>query len=115
MIARFPKHPTKTPLREKLDKVLKKYLKKFCKKHDLEFEYAVGDDLMGVICLNDFYFNINDIIYDIDNDLPKHIIFSWYQATINKKTDYNLHLYYKEWELKKMALEETKKLTTNNS
>jgi len=108
MIARFPKHPTKTPLREKLDKVLKKYLKKFCKKHDMEFEYAVGDDLMGVICLNDFYFNINDIIYDIDNDLPKHIIFSWYEATINKKTDYNLHLYYKEWELKKMALEETK-------
>jgi len=91
MIALFPKHPTITPLREKLDRALKKYIKKFCKKHSLQFEYVVGEDLMEMIRLNDFYFNINNIIYDIDNKLPKNIIFKWYDDTIEKKTDYNLH------------------------
>jgi len=103
MIAPFPKHPTKTPLRKKLNKVLKKYLKKFCKKHELEWEDidAIRNDLMGIINVGDYYFDINNIIYDIDNDLPEEVIWKWYNDIVSEKNQSNLHLYYKEWEQKK--------------
>jgi len=75
MIVRFPKHPTSTPLRKKLNLVVKKYAKKITKKHSLHFKFAISDDLLDVICLSDYYFNITDIIYDIDSKLLKNIIF----------------------------------------
>jgi hypothetical protein len=43
----------------------------------LIFEYAVGDDLTGMLCFGDNYFNLSDIVYDIDNKLPIPLIYQW--------------------------------------
>ena len=62
-------------MKKELEKILKKYISKFEKKHELTFEFAVSNDLMGTIsfsCI--YYFSINDIIFDIDNYLPKDLI-----------------------------------------
>lgn len=65
-------------MRKKLDKILKDYIEKFEKKQYLTFEFAVSDDLMGVICFGCvYYFSINDIIYDIDSKHPKNLIIDW--------------------------------------
>lgn len=64
-------------LRNKLDNILKEYINLFKEKHEVFFDYAVGDDLMGLLCFGDYLFTIHDIVYDIDSDLPKNLIFQW--------------------------------------
>lgn len=89
-------------LKFKLEKVLKEYISAFEKKHDVEMEFAVNDDLMGVISFGSInYFNIADIIYDIDNNLEKGLIFCWVEDVVDfnslKETKHqkyiNLHSY----------------------
>jgi hypothetical protein len=65
-------------LRKSLDKVLKNYIYEFEKKQEVEFTFAVADDLMGVICMGDYSLSMSDIAYDIDNDVAKGVIFNWY-------------------------------------
>lgn len=64
-------------IREKLDDILKEYIRLFEEKHEVFFEFAVGDDLMGLLCFGEYLFTVRDVIYDIDNDLPKNLIFQW--------------------------------------
>lgn len=64
-------------LRNKLDSTLKEYIRLFEEKHEVFFDYAVGDDLMGLLCFGDYLFTTRDVICDIDNDLPKNLIFQW--------------------------------------
>ena len=67
-------------LRAALDKVLIAYVRKFEKAHGVEFDWATNDDLMGMLCFGDHYFNISDVIYDVDNKLPVRLIFEWQDA-----------------------------------
>ena len=64
-------------LRDKLDSTLKEYIRLFEEKHEVLFDYAVGDDLTGLLCFGEYLFAASDVIYDIDNDLPKNLIFRW--------------------------------------
>ena len=64
-------------LRDKLDNILKEYINLFEEKHEVFFDYAVGDDLTGLLCFGEYLFDVRDIIYDIDNNLPKNLIFRW--------------------------------------
>ena len=83
-------------MRNKLDKVLGKYIRKFEKKHGLRFEFAVADDLMGVICFGDvLFFDINNIIYDIDTKQPKGLIIDWLYDTMNQDKYINFQSYSK--------------------
>lgn len=70
-------------LRKQLDTALKNYIYKFEKIHGVEFEWAVNDDLMGVLCFGDRMFNMSDVIYDCDNKLPVRLIFEWQNAGID--------------------------------
>lgn len=71
-------------IRKQLDHILREYIRLFEEKHDAGFEFAVQDDLTGVICFGDvLYFHISDIIYDIDNDLPRHLIIEWLYDSID--------------------------------
>ena len=64
-------------LRDKLDRILKEYIRLFEEKHEVFFDYAIRDDLTGVLCFGEYLFAVGDVIYDIDNDLPKNLIFQW--------------------------------------
>jgi len=58
----------------------------FCHKHDTNFDYAVGDDLTGVLCFGDNFFNIGDVYLDLKENKPKGLIFEWQ----NYLTDHNI-------------------------
>ena len=89
-----------TKLRKDLDTALMAYVKKFERIHGVEHEWALNDDLMGILFFGDHCFSINDVIYDVEHKLPVHLIFEWQDAGMaahiagNKKT-INLHSYAK--------------------
>ena len=83
-------------MKKQLEKVLKQYIKEFEKKQDLTFEFAVGDNLMEVISFGCVYFfNMSDIIYDIDNNIKDNIIVEWCEYTIQEKDYINYRTYLK--------------------
>lgn len=83
-------------MKKQLEKVLKQYIKEFEKKQDLTFEFAVGGNLMEVISFGYVYFfNMSDIIYDIDNNIKENIIVEWLEYTIQEKDYINYRTYLK--------------------
>jgi hypothetical protein len=87
-------------LRTAIDKAIIGYIRKFEKAHGVEFDWAVNNDLTGMLCFGDHMFNMSDIVYDVDNQLPIMLIFEWQDAGIeahfkgNEKT-INLQSYAK--------------------
>ena len=74
-----------TGLRERFNSVVFDYTELFEKKHDCYLEYWVADDTTGIACFGDHFFNLADIIYDIDNNCPKYKIFDWQNHCVEKK------------------------------
>ena len=67
----------------KLKEQLKLYIEEFEEKHGLEFDHAVGGDLMGVIAFGDvMFFNMSDIIQDIDSQYDRGLIIQWHEDTL---------------------------------
>ena len=61
-----------------------KYLKKFCDKHDYDyvFEMWVAND-PGTICMiGDMFVSMDNIRYDIDNDIPEEYFERWYWKSL---------------------------------
>jgi hypothetical protein len=89
-----------TTLKEKYESIIDEYVKRFEKKHGLQLESWVSDDKNGVACFGDIlYFSVNDIIYDINNKLPKGLIINWLEDGIDyyekKGQTINIHSYAK--------------------
>ena len=83
-------------MKKQLEKVLKQYIKEFEKKQDLTFEFAVNDNLMEVISFGSVYFfNMSDIIYDVDNAIKENIIIEWLEYTLQEKDYINYRTYLK--------------------
>lgn len=83
-------------MKKQLEKVLKQYIKEFEKKQDLTFSFAVDDNLMEVISFGSVYFfNMSDIIYDVDNAIKENIIIEWLEYTLQEKDYINYRTYLK--------------------
>ena len=83
-------------MRKELDKIIKKYISEFEKKHDLLFEFAVNDDLLDVLSFGYvYYYNTSDVVYDIDNNLPKGQIIEWLESNLENEQFINLKSYSK--------------------
>ena len=65
-------------LRKEWEEILMGYIRKFEKKHDVKLQYAVDDNIMGVLNFGDaYFFDATDVVYDIDHNLPKGLILQW--------------------------------------
>lgn len=74
----------KRQLYRELRDVLSAYIQMFEDKHELDLQYIVNDDIMGVLDFGDVYFfNTTDVVYDIDHDLPKGLILQWAEDSID--------------------------------
>ena len=84
-------------LREQYEFVVSEYIKKFCYKQGLEFEYWVGNNIGGVACFGDmFYYNFQDIVWDINSKQPKGLIIKWlYDSCDNPEKSMNYFSYSK--------------------
>ena len=78
-----------------LSSILKNYLDIFCERNDCSVEFVVGSltddysDLQtnSIINIADAYFNISDIIFDVENSdkIAPEIIFIWYWDNITHR------------------------------
>lgn len=88
-------------LREELEETLMAYISLFEEKHDLDLQYIINDDIMGLLDFGDVYFfNTTDVVYDIDHDLPKGLILQWAEDSVDDSKNptrqtINLHSYAK--------------------
>ncbi len=71
------------------------YIVAFEKKHECNMEYFVNDDIMGIVEIADHFFNVSDLILDIDNKCPKDLIWEWYDQTLESKQPMNYQTYIK--------------------
>ena len=72
----------KSELKKQYESVCNEYVKLFCKKQRMVFEGWVGDNVGGVAYCNDFYFDLQDIVLDINSNQKYGIIIDWYYANL---------------------------------
>ena len=90
---------TNDQLRKELEETLMAYIRLFEEKHELDLQYIVNDDIMGLLDFGDVYFfNTTDVVYDIDHDLPKGLILQWAEDSVDDSKNptrqtINLHSY----------------------
>ena len=68
-------------------------IKEFCNKQDLQFEFDNYDVGGGIICLSDYFFNIEDIYYDMKHNKPKGKILQWYDYVLTRESNINYRSY----------------------
>ena len=69
-------------LKETYEFACNKYLKDFCNKQEMTNEGWVNDDVGGVAICSDFYFNLRDIVWDINSNQPRGKIIDWYHQNL---------------------------------
>ena len=67
--------------------VVTDYIHAFEKKHKIYFDGWVGNDVGGIAEFGDYFFNYDDIRYDIDNNIRKSMILKWYNADLEHNMD----------------------------
>ncbi len=88
--------------------VVEKYINKFVKKHGYEFSNWVSDEVGSIACFIDqYFFNFNDIRYDIDNNIKKVLIFRWQDDGVEDGGKNNIN--FKSY-IKGLRYEDLKKL-----
>lgn len=68
-------------------------IKEFCHKQDLQFEFENSDIEAGVVCLSDYFFNIEDIYFDMKHNKPKDKILQWYDYRLMHNSNINYRSY----------------------
>ena len=62
-------------LKERYEAICEEYRELFLEKQGFSYSYWIADEIGGVLsCNEEYYFNINDIRYDIDNDIEVGLI-----------------------------------------
>ena len=71
----------KLKLKTDYENAVNNYLKAFCEKHDFDYEDAeygwVAGDTGTVVCVNDYFADMQTIICDIDMDAPENEFERW--------------------------------------
>lgn len=68
-------------------------IKEFCDKQELQFEFDNYDVGIGIICLSDYFFNIEDIYFDMKQNKPKGKILQWYDYVLTRESNINYRSY----------------------
>lgn len=82
---------TKAELLKQWEYTCNELVKMFCKKQDMQFLGWVGNKVGGIAECNDFYFNIDDIVLDLNSNQRKGIIINWYYDNLEFE---NKHINY---------------------
>lgn len=86
----FPREPQS----KELIKECNRYIDLFEIKHDIEFDYWCGNNHGGVAAFGDYFFNYENIKYDIDNDIKNDLILDWHDYILSE-IDIPFKLYVK--------------------
>jgi len=65
-------------LQNKYESVCEKYIQVFSKKQDVEFDGWIGGQIGGIAeFIGQYFFNFQDIVWDINSKQPKGTILQW--------------------------------------
>lgn len=67
---------------ESYSKVCNEIVQAFAKKHDMDFNYWVGDETGGVAALADYFFDLTDILHDLKTSQKKWFIVKWQEDSV---------------------------------
>jgi len=70
-------------LKRQYEFVCNEYIDAFIKKQSMSFNGWVGDTIGCIALCNDFYFNFQDIVWDINSKQPKGLIIDWYYESLD--------------------------------
>jgi hypothetical protein len=65
--------------------VCHEYVRLFEKKHEYEFTGFVGDTCQIASFIDEYFFNIADIVHDIDNEIKADLIFQWHRECLENE------------------------------
>ena len=68
-------------------------LMEFCEKHDLSYEFSVGEDSIDVFSISHFFFSLSDIYFDLKSNQPKGKIIEWYDYILENEVKINYYSY----------------------
>lgn len=83
--------------------ICEKLVAEYCKKNDVEAEFWVADDIGGSVAISDStIINIEDIIFDLKNNVPKNTYYHYQEHILecyNKDKDLynNFKINYKSY------------------
>lgn len=83
-------------LKEAYHKAVEGYIEAFMKKQGLQCNEWVGGNIGGVIECGDMFFNFDDIVIDIDNNVPKEVIIEWYWYSLGVD-EHKRRINYNSW------------------
>lgn len=69
-------------LRNKYESACCEYAERFAEKQGLEFDYWVSDIVGGVAAFGDYFFTIDNIVFDINSRQPVGLILQWQGDTL---------------------------------
>ena len=84
-------------LKTNYEKIVNEYLIAFVEKQDLDIEncYWVADRVGEILSVNEqYYFNFNEIRFDVDNNVKEGLIFKWQNESVDnyfKKRKYKVN------------------------
>lgn len=69
-------------LKQNYERACDDYVVAFCVKQEMGFEFWVGDDIGGIAMIGDYFFNMHDMVWDVNSEQPAGLILSWYEECI---------------------------------
>ena len=81
-------------LNKQYEFVCNEWVKKFCNKQQIDFDGWVGDEIGGIASFAcQYFFNLSDIILDLNTKQPKGNILNWQSEEVEKPQ----HINYKSY------------------
>ena len=85
-------------LKTKYEKIVNEYLQAFIEKQELDAEncYWIGDRIGEILSVNEqYYFNLQEIRFDVDNNIKAGVILEWQNECIDNNFKVNYENYIK--------------------
>lgn len=90
----------KTNLSIAYDDACRQYAQAFAEKHEMYYddECWIAGDFGTILNLGDYFFNFQEIKYDVDNDIDKDEIFKYYDYSLRAHTlGFEKIMNYENW------------------
>lgn len=99
-------------LKETYEFACNEYVQKFCNKQEMTNEGWVNGDVGCIALCSDFYFNLHDIVWDVNSKQPKGQIIDWYYE--NLYTPEKAINYYSYTKRKNCSIPDVSGITTKD-
>ena len=85
---------TISTLKTEYERICNAYIEEFTAKQGYEFDYWVGNEVGGIASfIEQYYFSMADIAYDLHNECKEGLIFEWQDYCIDNDNQWSYRQY----------------------